>query len=115
MRDYTIPYTKGEAIRDRLLTVSFFGPIVAAVPAFFLFFWKVKYDMTAGLEPVGVSIIMTLMAMFPFLMFYMLINFHSLRDCHPEYNNWTFYWQYIAGLNFFPVIAVILSLVYLFG
>ena len=115
MRDYTIPYTKGEKIRDHLLTVSFFGPIVAAVPAIFLLAWESKYDMAAGLEPVGVSSIMTLMAMFPFLVFYLLINYPSLHNCHPEYNNWKFYWQYIAELNFFPIIAAILALAYLLG
>ena len=36
-----------------------------------------------------------------------------LNKCHPEYNNWKFYWSRIAGINYFPVITEVLIAAYI--
>lgn len=106
MRDYTVPHTKAEDFRERLLWFSYIWPMVAAFLGIVYGWWVDKCNGSFDAWSIFCSILFGLFAMMPISFFWTLITFPEIKDCHPEYNTIGFYWQYIISLNLVPLMIV---------
>lgn len=106
MRDYTVPHTKGEDFREKLLNFSLLWPLVAAFLGVVYGIWIGKYNQVVEFFLLFKSMLFGVFSMVPITFIWALIVYPEMRDCHPEYNDIKFYWQYIISINSVPLMIV---------
>lgn len=115
MRDYTVPHTKAEDFREKLLNFSVLWPLVVAFLGIVFGFWSHKYNQVVEFFPLFKSTLFGIFSMVPITFLWALVVYPEMRDCHPEYNDLKFYWQYIISINAVPLMIIGVAIFLAFG